>query len=102
MFNAWRAAKGQEVVERHVEAEPGATEKRHQEAYVVVRGHARFTVDGDEIDGPAGTIVFIEDPEVERVAVAEEDGTVVLAIGAEPGVAFEPSRWEERELAKRG
>jgi hypothetical protein len=46
--------------------------------------------------------VFIEDPALERVAVAEEDGTLVLAIGAERGKAFEPSAWESRELASRG
>jgi hypothetical protein len=94
-LNAWRAGKGQEVIERHVEGD-------HQEAYVVVAGAARFTVGGDEIEAPAGTVVFIEDPTLERVGIAEQDGTLVLAIGAERGKVFEPSEWEERELAKRG
>ncbi len=94
-LNAWRGDKGTEVIERHTEGD-------HQEAYVVVSGAATFTVGGDEIAAPSGTVIFVEDPDLERVGIAEEDGTLVLAIGAERGKAFEPSEWEERELAKRG
>jgi hypothetical protein len=100
-FNAWRADKGQEVIERHDELDPDGA-GGHQEAYVVVEGAARFTVGGDELDAPAGTVVFIEDAGLERVGIAEQDNTLVLAIGAERGKVFEPSGWEERELAKRG
>ena len=96
-FNAYRARHGQEVIERHDEADSG-----HEEAYVVLAGAARFTVGGDDFSAPAGTVVFIADPALERVAIAERDDTLVLAIGAEPGTAFEPSEWEERALAKRG
>jgi hypothetical protein len=100
-LNAWRAGKGQEVIERHDELDPsgGGVD---QEVYVVLEGAARFTVGGDDIPAPAGTVVFVEDPALERVAIAEEDGTLVLAIGAERGKAFEPSAWERRELASRG
>ena len=35
----------------------------HQEAYVVIAGHATFSLDGEEIDAPQGTVVFIRDPE---------------------------------------
>jgi hypothetical protein len=100
-LNAWRADRGQEVIERHDEADASGA-GGHQEVYIVLEGAARFTVGGDEIAGPAGTVVFIEDPALERVAIAESDGTLVLAIGAERGVAFEPSEWESRELAARG
>jgi hypothetical protein len=44
--------------------------------------------------------VFVADPALERAAVATEDGTIVLALGAEPGVAFGVSEWEQRALER--
>jgi hypothetical protein len=89
-INAYTAAKpGDWVVEEHDE-----TALEHQELYIVVRGHATFTLNGEEVDAPTGTIVFLEDPSVKRLAVAVEEGTTVLAVGAKPGVAFTPSVWE--------
>jgi hypothetical protein len=86
-INAYTAVNaGDEVVEEH-------TEQTHEEAYVVVRGHATFTVDDEEIDAPWGTIVFLDDPKQRRHAVAKEAGTTVLAIGGEPG-AHTISSWE--------
>jgi hypothetical protein len=76
------------VVEEHVEG------SGHQELYVVVSGRARFTLDGEDVDAPAGTIVYLRDHEVRRKAVAEEEGTTVLAIGGWPDRPFEPSPWE--------
>ena len=32
----------------------------------MMTGHAIFTVDGEEIDAPAGTIVFVRDPALLR------------------------------------
>ena len=88
-INAYTAANaGDEVVEDHTEEPSG-----HEELYAVVRGHATFTVDGDEIDAPAGTIVFLDDPKQQRAARAKEPGTTVLAIGGMPG-AHEVSAWE--------
>jgi tetratricopeptide (TPR) repeat protein len=88
--NAYTAENtGDWVVEEHTEETLG-----HEELYVVMRGRARFTLDGEEIDAPAGTLVFLPDPSVKRMAVEEEDGTVVLAVGAKPGEAFTPSAWE--------
>lgn len=66
----------------------------HEECYIVFRGRARFTLDGEEVDAPAGTIVFVRDHEVRRGAVAEEADTVVFAVGGFPGKAFEVSAWE--------
>jgi tetratricopeptide (TPR) repeat protein len=60
----------------------------------VVKGRATFAVDGEAIDAPAGTVVFVHDPAAKRGAVAEEDGTTVLAVGGRPGEAFTPSTWE--------
>jgi hypothetical protein len=89
-INAYTAAKpGDWVVEEHDE-----TALEHQEMYIVVRGRAKFTLNGEEVDAPAGTIVFLDDPSVKRLAIAEEEGTTVLAIGAKPGEAFTPSVWE--------
>ena len=89
-INAWRAkSAGIEVIERHTEEDSA-----HQEVYVVLTGSATFTVGGERIDAPAGTVVFVEDPALERVAVADAPGTQVLAIGAERGRIFTPSPWE--------
>jgi len=68
---------------------------KHEELYVVVDGHATFTVNGEEIDAPAGTLVFVSDPDARRGAVAKDAGTTVLVVGATPGKAFEVSPWEE-------
>jgi len=89
-INAYTAANaGDEVVEDHTEEPSG-----HEEIYVVVRGHATFTVDGDEVDAPAGTLVYLDDPEQQRHAIAREPGTTVLAIGGRPG-AHETSARED-------
>lgn len=87
--NAYTAeAAGQRVVEEHSEATSG-----HEELYVVVRGRARFTVGDEELDAPAGTLVFVE-PGTRRGAVAEEAETTVLALGGKRGEAFAISPWE--------
>jgi quercetin dioxygenase-like cupin family protein len=86
--NAYTANAGQRVVEEHTES------GGHQELYVVLRGRATFTLDGEEIDAPAGTLVFVQ-PGTKRGAIAAEDGTAVLGVGAKPGEVFEPSPWED-------
>ena len=86
--NAYTAEAGQRVVEEHSESDG------HEEMYVVLRGRATFTLGDDEIDAPAGTLVFAK-PGTKRGAVATEDGTAVLAVGAKPGVVFVPSPWED-------
>lgn len=88
-INAYTAAAGgDEVVEDHTEEQLG-----HEEVYVVVQGHATFTVDDEVVDAPAGTLVYLDDPRQRRHAVAKEPGTTVLAIGGVPGV-HEISAWE--------
>src|SRR5918911_4643086 len=52
----------------------------HEELYVVLRGHATFTLDGREVDAPAGTLLFVRDPAVVRSAVAAAPDTAVLAV----------------------
>jgi len=86
--NAYTGDAGQRVIEEHAERD------NHQEMYVVLRGRANFTLGDDEVDAPAGTLVFVR-PNTKRGAIAAEDGTAVLAVGAKPGVVFEPSLWED-------
>lgn len=89
-INAYTAAEsGQEVVEPHDEKD-----LRHQELYVVISGHAEFTLDGETLDAPTGTCVFVPEPEVRRHAHALQPGTTVLAIGGWADRPFEVSAWE--------
>ncbi len=88
-INAYTAANaGDEVVEDHTESQLG-----HEEIYAVITGHAVFTVDGEEVDAPTGTLVFLDDPAQQRSAIAREPGTTVLAIGGVPG-KHDVSAWE--------
>ena len=91
-INAYTANAGELVVEEHDETGAGAG--HHEELYVVVTGHATFTVNGEEIDAPVGTCVFLDDPKERRGARAMEDGTTVLAIGGVRGEPFKISPWE--------
>ena len=96
-INAYVAPKaGDDVVEEHEERALG-----HEEVYVVLTGRATFRLDGEALDAPAGTIVFIRDPEVVRHARAAEPGTQVLAVGGPRGAAYEPSAWEDFAAATR-
>src|ERR687884_1889718 len=63
--NAWTADKvGDRLFPEHQEDEGD------EELYVVVRGRARFEIDGDTVDAAEGTVVFVR-PEANRTAVAE-------------------------------
>jgi hypothetical protein len=86
---------GDEMIEEHHEADDEENQTNgHEELFAVMTGHAVFTVDGEEIDAPAGTIVFVRDPALLRAARATEDGTAILAVGGPPGVPYTVSRWE--------
>jgi tetratricopeptide (TPR) repeat protein len=90
--NAWEADTGGQLIPPHEE------DSGNEELYVVVRGGARFTV-GDETGyAPAGTLVFVP-PEVFRTAVAEEDDTIVLAVGGTVGQPFEGGNWDTFAVA---
>jgi tetratricopeptide (TPR) repeat protein len=91
--NAYAANEvGGRIIEEHDELGAGAG--HHEELYVVVSGRALFTLDGDEVDAPAGTFVFVRDPATRRTATAAEGDTTVLVVGGTAGQAFEPSPWE--------
>ena len=66
----------------------------HEELYLVLEGHATFRVAGDEIDAPAGTIVFVRDARATRGAIAAVADTSVLSVGGKPGEAYTHRSWE--------
>jgi tetratricopeptide (TPR) repeat protein len=89
-MNAWTATEdGQQVIGEHDEADG----EQHEEVYVVLSGHATFTLDGETFDAPPGTVVHVPEVTVKRGATGTR-GTTVLAVGARPGVVFSPSPWE--------
>ena len=85
------------IVEEHDEVHPDGGQ---EELYVVVAGHATFTVAGEEVDAPAGTLVFVRDPAVKRAAVARDAGTTLLCVGGRPGQLFRISNWEYSRRAE--
>jgi tetratricopeptide (TPR) repeat protein len=76
------------LVREHDELGIGSSEQ--EELYVVLNGGATFTVDGEQVDAPAGSLVFVR-PEAKRSAVATEPDTTVLVIGGTPGKAYDPA-----------
>ncbi len=96
--SAYVADAGEIVVPAHSET-PGGGSGAHEELYVVVRGRATFTVDGETVDAPAGTLVLLQ-PGEHREARAEDAGTLVLTIGGKRGEAFTVSAWEYPALVR--
>lgn len=90
--NAWEADTGGQLIPPHEE------DSGNEELYAVLRGRATFTVGEETADASAGTLVFVP-PETHRTAVAEEDGTIVLAIGATVGQPFEGGNWDTFAVA---
>ena len=86
--NAWTAAnKGDRLMPEHTEDEG------REELYIVLRGRARFEIDGDPVDAPEGTLVFVK-PEGNRTAFAELAGTTVIAVGSTVGEPYDVGGWE--------
>jgi len=101
--NAWHGAEaGATVIEAHDEI-PGSDCgcAGHEELYLVIEGRARFTVGGEELDAPTGTLLAVA-PHVHRGAVALVDDTTVLAIGSPRGEAYSPAPWEGRAIEDAG
>jgi tetratricopeptide (TPR) repeat protein len=90
-INSWTARDaGDRIINEHEED----GDRGEEELYLVLEGHARFELDGEGLDAPAGALVFVR-PEVKRTAFAEEAGTTILAIGGITGKAYQPLGWEE-------
>ena len=87
-INAWTGREaGDRIINEHDE------EGENEELYFVQNGRARFELDGEGVDAPAGTFVFAR-PGVKRTAFAEAPETTILAVGATPGRVYEPEGWE--------
>ena len=88
---AWTGREvGDRIINEHDEADE---HDQQEELYLVHSGRARFELDGESVDAPAGTFVFAR-PSVRRTAFAEEPNTTIVAIGARPGHPYEPGGWE--------
>jgi mannose-6-phosphate isomerase-like protein (cupin superfamily) len=84
--NAGEGDAGELLLIPHDEVEHG-----HEELYVVIRGHARFDVDGHSFEAGPGHLLYVC-PGVLRSATSLEDGTLVLAVGGRPG-SYAPPIW---------
>jgi mannose-6-phosphate isomerase-like protein (cupin superfamily) len=72
--NAATGNAGDEMIEPHHEADDEENRTNgYQELFAVMTGHAVFTVDGEEIDAPAGTIVFVRDPALLRATLGNRE-----------------------------
>ncbi len=83
--NAFRPGDDGLLINEHDEA--GGQE----ELYLVLDGQATFEIDGETIEAPAGTLVFVR-PEARRKATG--DGTI-LALGGTVGEAYQALDWGE-------
>jgi mannose-6-phosphate isomerase-like protein (cupin superfamily) len=91
-INAYSATEpGAPLIEEHDETSPGAG--GHEELYFLVRGSARFEIDGETVEASAGTMILIE-PEVRRKATATSEDATVVVIGGRRGAAMPPSPFE--------
>ena len=82
--NAFTPGENGTLIGEHDEAGSG-----QEELYIVLDGTATFEIDGETVDAPAGSFVFIR-PESRRKATG--DGTV-LAVGASPNEAYQAFDW---------
>lgn len=86
-------AAGEELVGDHTEVDTA-----HEELFFVAGGRAALRVGDETVDAGPGTFVYVEDPAVLRGATALEPGTLLVAVGGEPGKAFAVSSWEATHL----
>ncbi len=84
--NAYTPNEEGTLINEHDESGSG-----QEELYIVLDGSATFEIDGETVDAPAGTLVYVP-PNVQRKATG--DGTV-LALGATPGEAYQGLDWGE-------
>ena len=83
-INAFTPAEDGRLISDHDEAGTG-----QEELYIVLEGNATFEIDGETIDAPAGTFVYVP-PEARRKATGEG---IVLAVGATRGEAYQALDW---------
>ena len=83
-INAYTPGDDGRLISEHDEAGSG-----QEELYVVLEGNATFEIDGETIDAPAGTFVYVP-PNARRKATGEG---IVLAVGATQGEAYQGLDW---------
>jgi quercetin dioxygenase-like cupin family protein len=62
-----------------------------EEVYVILRGSARLRLGSDEQRLGAGALVRVP-PEQRRAWLTDDEGALILAIGATPGQAYVPKK----------
>jgi hypothetical protein len=85
-INAYTPSEDGTLINEHDESGQG-----QEELYIVLDGSATFELDGDTVEAPAGTFVFVG-PESRRKATGD---ATVLAVGATPGQAYQAIDWGE-------
>ena len=83
-INAYTPGEDGTLINEHDEAASG-----QQELYLVLDGNATFEIDGETVEAPAGTFLFVP-PESRRRATG--NGTV-LAVGAKVGEPYRAIDW---------
>jgi hypothetical protein len=82
--NAYTPGEDGTLIDEHDEAGSG-----QEELYLVLDGNATFEIDGETVEAPPGTLVFVA-PGSRRKATGH--GTV-LALGGTPGEAYQGVDW---------
>ncbi len=85
-LNAFRPNEEGLLINEHDESGSG-----QEELYVVIDGNATFEIDGETVEAPEGTFLFVG-PEARRKATGA--GTV-LVLGGTPGAAYQAIDWGE-------
>jgi mannose-6-phosphate isomerase-like protein (cupin superfamily) len=85
-INAFTPGEDGTMINDHDESATG-----QDELYIVLDGEVTFEVDGETVDAPPGTLVYVG-PGTRRKATG--DGTVI-AVGATPGEAYQGVDWGE-------
>ena len=93
-IQAFSAPSGVDVIREHDETLLG--EAGQEELYVVLTGAATFEIDGESVEAPAGSFVYVQ-PTAKRKAKANDQGTTILVVGGTPGKAYEPAPIEAAE-----
>jgi tetratricopeptide (TPR) repeat protein len=87
-IQAFNAPSGVDVIREHDETFL-LGEAGQEELYVVLTGAATFELDGESVEAPAGSFVYVR-PTAKRKATAKDEGTTILVVGGTPGKAYEP------------
>jgi quercetin dioxygenase-like cupin family protein len=87
-INAVTKEAGNVLIPEHEHGDTG-----EQELYLIQRGAAVATLDGAQVEVPAGSAVMVEGP-VRRKFEAAASPTTLIVIGGTPGKAYEVGDWE--------